>query len=227
MHRENAVLENVFGTIGLGDRFIWAVSAAFLGVYAIVQNINIPIIVQPQTFGALAAISWIQCLYYDGKRSKTFCFGLFAVFTILFAGFEVSMTFAARAAVKHGEYAFLRFFGVFSGVLICLALIPQFIEIYRIKQVQGISLTFMAVDISGGVFSILSLVFKKEMDWIAAVTYLGVVVLDSAIVVLAFILNRKVKDAQEPPGSQESQTMSSSRTSEATSGFLEEKSHNV
>jgi hypothetical protein len=27
-----------------------------------------------------------------------------------------------QAAVKHGEYAFLRFFGVFSGVLICLAL---------------------------------------------------------------------------------------------------------
>ena len=32
----------------------------FLGVYIIVQNINIPLIVQPQLFGALASLSWVQ-----------------------------------------------------------------------------------------------------------------------------------------------------------------------
>ena len=36
-------------------------------------------------------------------------------------------------------------------------------------------MTFMAVDISGGVFSILSLVFKKEFDVFASVVYVVVI----------------------------------------------------
>ena len=56
-------------------------------------------------------------------------------------------------------------------------------------MVQGISLLFLTIDISGGAFSMLSLAFKAKMDWIAAVTFLGVIILDSAIIILAFILN--------------------------------------
>lgn len=43
---------------------------------------------------------------------------------------------------------------------------------------RGISLIFMAVDISGGIFSVLSLAFKEHMDYVAAVSYLGVIVGD-------------------------------------------------
>jgi uncharacterized protein with PQ loop repeat len=53
---------------------------------------------------------------------------------------------------------------------------PQFVEIYKLKEVRGISLLFMAVDIAGGVFSLLSLAFKEHMDYIAAISYLGVIV---------------------------------------------------
>jgi hypothetical protein len=60
-------------------------------------------------------------------------------------------------------------------------------------MVQGISLLFLTIDISGGAFSMLSLAFKPKMDWIAAVTFLGVIVLDSAIIILAFILNPLAK----------------------------------
>lgn len=63
---------------------------------------------------------------------------------------------------------------------------PQFIEIYRLKEVRGISLVFMAVDISGGIFSLLSLAFKKHMDYVAAVTYLGVIVGDKIHFVRVF-----------------------------------------
>ena len=37
-------------------------------------------------------------------------------------------------------------------------------------------MTFLAIDISGAVFSLLSLIFKDKFDGIAAITYLGVVV---------------------------------------------------
>lgn len=53
---------------------------------------------------------------------------------------------------------------------------PQFIEIYKRRQVTGISVTFLAIDICGAVFSLLSLIFKEKFDGIAALTYLGVVV---------------------------------------------------
>ena len=53
---------------------------------------------------------------------------------------------------------------------------PQFYEIYRYKEVIGISMTFMFVDCLGGVFSILSLVFKKKFDVVASLSYSLVVV---------------------------------------------------
>ena len=53
---------------------------------------------------------------------------------------------------------------------------PQYYEIYRHREVVGISKLFMFVDMMGGVFSVLSLVFKTEFDVIAAVTYCLVVV---------------------------------------------------
>jgi len=53
---------------------------------------------------------------------------------------------------------------------------PQYYEIYKHGAVIGISLTFMAVDLLGGVFSLLSLAFKARFDATAAVAYSLVVV---------------------------------------------------
>jgi len=170
--------------------FIWSASGAFLGVYAIVQDISIPIIIQPQLFSTLAAISWVQCLYYEGKRSATVCTSILLFYLALFAGWEVGITYAIRGMMAYGNHQpFLDICGIASGVLICAGLIPQFIEIYKRRQVIGISMTFLAIDISGAVFSLLSLIFKDKFDGIAAITYLGVVVLDGVIVVLAWTLN--------------------------------------
>jgi len=54
-------------TTGLSDWMIlsWAIAGAFLGAYAVIQNINIPLILQPQMFSALGTISWAQVrLFY-------------------------------------------------------------------------------------------------------------------------------------------------------------------
>jgi hypothetical protein len=53
---------------------------------------------------------------------------------------------------------------------------PQYYEIHKHRAVLGISLTFMAIDLLGGVFSLLSLVFKRRLDVLAAVAYSLVVV---------------------------------------------------
>jgi len=53
---------------------------------------------------------------------------------------------------------------------------PQFYEIYKHGTVLGISLTFMAVDLLGGIFSTLSLIFKNKVDVLATVAYALVMV---------------------------------------------------
>ena len=53
---------------------------------------------------------------------------------------------------------------------------PQYYEIYKHKEVIGISILFMLVDMMGGVFSDLSLAFKAQFDVVAGITYSLVVV---------------------------------------------------
>jgi len=53
----------------------------------------------------------------------------------------------------------------------------------------------MAVDLLGGISSILSLIFKSKVDVTAAVAYSLVVVMDGLVLVLAIILNPRSKKA--------------------------------
>lgn len=43
---------------------LWSISSVPFGAYAIAQQFNIPLIVQPQCFGILCGVSWAQCLIY-------------------------------------------------------------------------------------------------------------------------------------------------------------------
>jgi len=91
------------------------------------------------------------------------------------AGFEVGMIYAVEPPARNGDTAPLRFFSIASSVIIALGLLPQYWEIYKRKEVVGVSMTFMAMDISGGVFSILSLVFKGKFDVFASIVYTVVI----------------------------------------------------
>jgi len=202
----NVVAENVFGylgalcwtiqlvpqvwkswreksTEGLSHYLVlmWGISGCFLGVYVTVQNLNIPLILQPQLFSALSLVSWGQCQYYGNRRSLAASVILTVSVAAVLASFEAGMVFAVKSIYHNGSgnRRPLDFFGIFSSVIISLALFPQYYEIWKHGEVIGISVAFMAVDLLGGVFSDLSLVFKKDPDVIATVTYSLVVVLDA------------------------------------------------
>jgi hypothetical protein len=124
---------------------LWTLSALFLGVYNILQNINVALIVQPQSFGVLGAACWVQCLYYgDGpepeegsevdmkrKRRKTLSLrsacAVFLFYLLIAVGFECGFVFGIRAAAKaHGgqlNQAGVHFFGITSAVLISVGLL--------------------------------------------------------------------------------------------------------
>jgi len=168
--RQNDILQNVFGTIGtilwsgqlipqvyhnykrksthgLSSYLIllWAISALFLGVYNITQDINIALIVQPQTFGALGALCWVQCLYYGSKCSFRRCLVILLIYLVGGLAFEMGSVYAIRSvdpdspSVRKG----VQFFGIMSTILLSVGLLPQYFEIYKLGKVIGVSYTFM------------------------------------------------------------------------------------
>ncbi|KZV63180.1 PQ-loop-domain-containing protein [Peniophora sp. CONT] len=213
----NHAVENVFGTIGticwtvqlipqLWKSYrsksteglspslvlIWGLSGIPLGTYSVIQNLNIPLIVQPQLFGILCIFSWSQCMYYGDKKPLGWCAGVLTVLLTVYCVLELGFIYAVLEPYQRGEDAAKRgvqFFGIFASVMIAMGLLPQYYEIYKRREVVGISLIFMSVDIAGGIFNDLSLVFKGEFDIIASITYTLVVVMDAAIVLAALILN--------------------------------------
>lgn len=96
---------------------------------------------------------------------------------VVCGGIEVLLVLTIRPiSNSHNKHIATMFFGVLSAVLISVALFPQYYEIYKYKAVMGISLLFLAIDMLGGLLNDLSLVFSKEFDALAAVSYSLVVV---------------------------------------------------
>lgn len=125
------------------------------------------------------------------------------------AGLEAGLVFAIRVSVlmiSHSLYSWISqpaydrgndapviFLGVLSSVMIALGLVPQYMEIYRLGYVRGLSMPFIIIDCAGGIFNDLSLVWKGDFDILAGVAYSLVVVMDLAIVVAAVVLNPRMK----------------------------------
>lgn len=57
----------------------------------------------------------------------------------------------------------------------------------------GVSFIFLAMDSSGAIFSLLSLVFKPKFDGLAAANYIGILVLEFTVFGLALVLNPRAK----------------------------------
>ncbi|GJJ09066.1 hypothetical protein Clacol_003288 [Clathrus columnatus] len=127
---------------------------------------------------------------------------MFALFCILGGAFEVGMVFVCRHALNVDSNSRpVQFFGIISSVIIAIGLLPQYWEIWKRKEVIGISYPFIIIDTLGAVFSLLSLVFKPKLDIIASITYSVVIVMDSAILIAAVILNPRAKKRRRMPTS--------------------------
>ncbi|KAF8627802.1 hypothetical protein AX15_004228 [Amanita polypyramis BW_CC] len=249
----NRVAENVFGTTGTicwaiqlipqiykswRERstkglshwlvLIWGLSGALLGTYAVTEKLNIPLMIQPQLFAFLSLTSWGQCMYYDKGHSKLGATLLTLAAMTTTGAFEVAMVYAVRPSYEKGNRAGTLFFGTMAAVFVALGLLPQYWEIYKHREVIGISITFMLVDMLGGVFSDLSLAFKPKFDVAAAVTYTLVIVMDGAIVLAALLLNpraarRRNRQAQDLSLEENDDTKSEASSLQITSPSETEK----
>ncbi|KWU45780.1 hypothetical protein RHOSPDRAFT_32711 [Rhodotorula sp. JG-1b] len=178
----------------------WALSGICLGIYAIIENISIPIIVQPHCYGSLCALMLCQKMYYDKGWSWKAAVAGFAAYAVGAAGFEIAMVFASRRVEHIGSDGLTMTWGILSDVFLAIGFAPQFYEIYKAKEVIGLSYLFLFMDSLGAVFSLVSLACKDQLDIIALIGYVAVLGLEIVIVLLALVLNPRARRARVRDG---------------------------
>ncbi len=80
------------------------------------------------------------------------------------------------------------FSGSLSTVFFGIGYIPQFYEIYKTAKVEGISLLFLGIDITGSVLSVVSLALQESFEPVSGACYIVVFVCDVLIVILYYLL---------------------------------------
>ncbi|KAL7271758.1 hypothetical protein RUND412_005462 [Rhizina undulata] len=162
--------------------FIWALSGVPFGVYAIVQQLNIPIQVQAQIFMCLSLISWGQCLHYKNAWRRWTSIAALFTFGIFCAGVEAALILTLRPLYNRGIEWPMLVIGIIAAILLAAGLVPPYFEIWKRRgQVIGIDWLFLCIDWSGAFFSLMSLVAQNTFDYLGGVMYIVVLLLESGI----------------------------------------------
>ncbi|KAI1262876.1 PQ loop repeat-domain-containing protein [Xylariaceae sp. FL1019] len=184
--------------------FLWAVSGVPFGVYAIAQNFNIPIQVQPQAFMTLCLVSWGQCLFY-GRKWPLWKVILTCVATgATFGGVEAALILTLRPIYRAGNSVPIIVIGIIAAILLGAGLVPPYGEAWKRRgRIIGINFLFLTVDSSGALFSLLSLVVQKSFDVLGGVQYGVVILLELGIFVshiIWLIRTRKIRKNAKKDG---------------------------
>ena len=163
---------------------LWAASAVPFGTYAIAQNFNIPVQIQPHVFCALAMVNYAQILRYgSGWRIWTSILTSLTI-TLAFAALEALLIMLFRGPTQAGNGTPMLVIGIIASVLVAAGLLPPWWEIYkRGGQVVGISFIFLTVDLCGALFSLLALVAQHTFDVLGGVLYIICLFLEGGIFV--------------------------------------------
>ncbi|WWD01389.1 hypothetical protein V866_008333 [Kwoniella sp. B9012] len=181
---------------------IWAVSALFFMVYTITRRLSVPSIIQVHFSFVVFTTSWVQCLHYTYGYSIKKALSYGGVWTLVCVGFEVGSIFGLWAAQKHGTEITMSVYGYMSSVASVIGLLPQYYEIYRLREVLGLSYSFIFTDIVGALFYILSLFFRPTLDYSAMVIYVLTAGMMVIIIILALILNPRAAKRRRLEGDQ-------------------------
>ncbi|GJJ76208.1 hypothetical protein EMPS_08567 [Entomortierella parvispora] len=217
MPSTRSILENVFGMLGIvfwsfqllpqvvdnykaksteglsySMFFIWTLAALGFGSYGIVEQLSYPIIIQPQIFGALSTVCYLQCLYYGQRTRWSLKWTMIAAvfFFVAMAGIQAGAVFATRAGKDHDVKGTIDAAGIIPIILLAIGFMPQYFDIYRDRSVVGVSMPFIAADAAGACFSLISLAFREEFDLLAALNYVVVLICDLIVVVFYVYFNK-------------------------------------
>ncbi|OJD11047.1 hypothetical protein AJ78_08105 [Emergomyces pasteurianus Ep9510] len=162
--------------------FLWALCAVPFGVYMILQQVNIPIQIQPQMFGSLCTICWAQILYYNHGYSLRKAISAGVLAAAFFGGCEALFILTLRIPYSKGITWPGLLFGIIATVLVAIGLIPPYFELWKRQgRVIGISWFFLSMDTLGAIFSLLALVVEGTFDILGGIVYIVVLLLELGI----------------------------------------------
>lgn len=152
--------------------FIWGLGAIPFGIYAVVQQFNIPLQIQPQIFGVCAFITWAQCLHYGNSWKWKKVFIYFTCVVLLAGGLEAVGILSLRIPYAAGTEWPILLVGILASIVLVIGLLPPYFELWkRGGEVVGINFYFLGLDFAGAIFSILSLVVENRYEFIALFFY--------------------------------------------------------
>ncbi|MCJ1474009.1 hypothetical protein MMC13_002667 [Lambiella insularis] len=183
---------------------LWAACAVPFGVYAIVQNFNIPIQIQPQIFGTLALITWAQILIYSNQWKPWKATALVSAVFVLCGAIEAVLVITLKGPYDRGNEMPMFVVGIIATILVGAGILPPYWEMWkRSGRVIGINWIFLSMDTSGAVFSLFALVAQNTFDILGGCVYLVVIILEFGIFashVIWLIRTRKLRRQAKAEG---------------------------
>ncbi|KAK0656456.1 hypothetical protein B0T16DRAFT_288530, partial [Cercophora newfieldiana] len=207
--------------------FLWAACGVSFGVYAVIQNFNIPLLVQPQCFALLCLVSWVQTLIYHNKWSvfKACALGIATILT--FAGLEAALILTLRPIYRRGNEAPALAIGIIAVILLVAGLLPPYGEMWKRRgRVIGINWVFLSIDFMGALFSLMALVAQHTFDILGGVLYILCCLLELGIFVshLIFLVrSRKIRKDASAQGKTFDEIMSEHEDQDLPFKFAERK----
>ncbi|CAK7224456.1 hypothetical protein SBRCBS47491_005557 [Sporothrix bragantina] len=184
--------------------FLWGVCGVPFGAYAIIQNFNVPIQVQPQVFMVLCLISWVQILIYGNKWSTKKAVSAGLIMAALFGGIEAALILTLKPIYERGNEAPALVVGIIASIFLAAGLIPPYFEIYKRRgRVAGINFVFLGMDWCGAFFSLMALVAQNTFDILGGVLYVICALLEIGIFmshIIWMIRTRKIRKRAKEEG---------------------------
>lgn len=184
--------------------FLWAISAVPFGVYAIVQNFNIPIQIQPQVFCALALVSWAQVLIYNNQWPTWKASLMAASIGISFGGVEALLILTLRPLYDRQVAWPIMIVGVVAAILLAAGLFPPYFELWkRSGRVVGINFLFLSIDWLGAFFSLMGVVTQNTFDPLGGCLFIVCIIIEGGIFVshgIWLFRSRKLRAAAKAAG---------------------------
>jgi uncharacterized protein with PQ loop repeat len=193
-------------TVGLSSGMImaWSVGSLCTAVASVGARFSALFLVQPNIFLLFSLCCWAQSFYYHTSKQCGLLLGVCAL--MLFAAVELAAALPLRSHLQHSHNNNndnndnnddndtadsnawpLVLLNALSAFFFIAGFIPQYMTIWRAGYVTGISRLFLAIDMTGAVFSVIALALQPPFTGLAAGSYIAVFVLDGGIMLLSFV----------------------------------------
>jgi len=167
----------------------WTFGSLATAIYVIGDNTGgkySPLfILQPNLFMVFSVTCWTQTVCDQSGNTRIGMWAGLGLTVALLLCDVLGAYYLLQSKDGNAPYVAL---GSLSLIFFALGFVPQYVQIYTARKVEGISIPFLMIDMTGSILSITSLAMQEHFEPIAGACYIIVFVLDSIIVLLHYLL---------------------------------------